>query len=1147
MNGRHSQLRSEDIISSLADLEGRQEAGTLQSIGDATVTQLKNELEAFLVQLRQPLSPDPFETEPGCRTATELVQALVREGSDGTLDPTANANTGIQGAELPLRHLGQYELLSKLGEGGMGAVYKARHLKLDKIVALKVLPPERTKDKSAVARFAREMRAVGKLDHPNIVRAMDAGEVDGTHFLVMEYVQGIDLSQLVRARGPLPVAEACELIRQAALGLDEAHELGMVHRDIKPSNQMLCTAGKRKPPVVKILDLGLALLSEAHAADAQGLTGTGQMMGTLDYMAPEQGGDSHVVDIRADIYSLGASLYKLLTGEAIYHGPQYQSNMQKLMALATQPAPPIQSRRAGIPDQLAASMHRMLDKSPSGRYATPKEVADALAPFCAGADLAALLSDANLAASTARDASLSVTDPLSSSDVRTDPPFEVPSLQCGTSLRDVNRFAERGATISRKPPRWLPLAIGGGGLAALLAGIILYWQTPHGTVRIEINDENITAQVDAKGVEIKKGDDKPIRLEPGDHGLRIKHGDLEFQTNKFVLAKGGAVALKIELLAGEVQVTRNGERLGISPVDDNTGFRVARTLELKEGDGRTVGPAAVEGFVPLFNQQDLSGWTAKRSATIEWRNENGTITGRNRAAHPNSAGQLVSQKQYKDFHFRCEVLAGSGVEPVIMFRNDDSLVKGKRRGYALTDPRPSSPVIAQGWGYGSLYADDFQVPPHQSRLASSIHKDLGIETGDWYLLEFIARGVTVEVRINGKQTAVYTSAAPALNKAGTITLRCGAGANLAFRNLQIKDLTATDSAPLSPASADHDRRAAEWVLSVAGTVRVNGQELDINAVESLPKEKFVLTMVRLVRNQLSDEGLAHLRHCKSLMVLDLAGSLVTDEHLAYFQGCKNLTFLRLQFAPVTDAGLAHFEDCKGLVNLDLTSTEVTDAGLVHFKDCKKLTVLCLDDARVTDAGLAHFQGCRDLFSLGLQGTRVTGTGLAYGKDWTKLSHLNLAGTEVTDTGLALLKDCKNLTNLTLDGSTKVTDTGLAHIGQLSRLWWLELNQTGLTDEGMSHLAQLKNLALVNLTGTKVTDAGLAHFKELKNLEGITLWDTQIGDASIDIIAGWTKLTHVRLQGTKVTAVGVNRLAEMLPKCRIEWDGGQIEPKKSPPT
>lgn len=169
--------------------------------------------------------------------AIERVAALVGKTSSGE-EPVPTVALGVlnpnQDESLPLETIREYKLLAKLGEGGMGAVYKALHTRLDKVVALKVLPEGRMRDGGSVARFQREMKAVGRLDHPNIVRAMDAGEEDGTHFLVMEYVEGADLSQLAKNIGPLPVADACEMVRQAAIGLQEAHEHGMVHRDIKP-------------------------------------------------------------------------------------------------------------------------------------------------------------------------------------------------------------------------------------------------------------------------------------------------------------------------------------------------------------------------------------------------------------------------------------------------------------------------------------------------------------------------------------------------------------------------------------------------------------------------------------------------------------------------------------------------------------------------------------------------------------------------------------------------------------------------------------------------------------------------------------------------------------------------------------------------
>jgi serine/threonine protein kinase len=280
--------------------------------------------------------------------------------------------------------LGSYELLQRLGSGGMGELFRARHLHLKKELALKVLSSRLTNDTEAALRFQRETEALGRLEHGHLVRATDAGVIDGVPFVVMELLDGMDLAKLTVQRGPWPVAEACAAMRQAALGLQHAHERGLVHRDIKPSNLLLTTAG-----VIKVLDLGLARLCMESTSGS--LTRPGSTMGTPDYIAPEQILDSHASDIRADLYSLGCSLFHLLTGEPVFGKLTHPTIARKHAAHLNEPPPDIRLRRPDVPPELAAVLARLLAKRPEDRYATPADVAAALEPFAAGARLASIL------------------------------------------------------------------------------------------------------------------------------------------------------------------------------------------------------------------------------------------------------------------------------------------------------------------------------------------------------------------------------------------------------------------------------------------------------------------------------------------------------------------------------------------------------------------------------------------------------------------------------------------------------------------------------------------------------------------------------------------------------------------------------------
>ncbi len=362
----------------------------------------------------------PCQRTSNRRTPRSLARELVRRKL-----LTAYQVEQIQAGQGRSLVLGNYVILDKLGQGGMGLVLKAEHRRMKRVVALKVLSPQVTRTPELLRRFQREVEAAAKLSHPNIVVAHDADEVGGTHFLVMEYVEGTDLSTLVKQRGPLPIDQALDYIVQAARGLEYAHQHGVIHRDIKPGNLLVSVVSRQlsvgaddrtitadhgqlttdhgQLTTLKILDMGLARVRSAGGQQDE-LTGSGQIMGTVDYMAPEQAVNTKRADQRADIYSLGITLWYLLTGRPAYPG---DSAVEKLMAHQNQPIPSLRSQRPAVSPTLDAVFAKMVAKTPEARYQTMTEV------------IAALESCRGTASNAAAD--LEATLDMSSPQVATDP------------------------------------------------------------------------------------------------------------------------------------------------------------------------------------------------------------------------------------------------------------------------------------------------------------------------------------------------------------------------------------------------------------------------------------------------------------------------------------------------------------------------------------------------------------------------------------------------------------------------------------------------------------------------------------------------------------------------------------------------------
>ena len=399
--------------------------------------------------------------------------------------------------------MGDYALLAKIGEGGMGQVFKAQHRRMNRVVALKVMSAAAMKDEAAIKRFQREVHAAARLEHPNIVTAYDSGEAGNVKYLVMQFVDGGDLSDLVKKNGPLPIERAANYVLQTARGLAFAHGEGVIHRDIKPANLLLDKKG-----IVKILDMGLARIENGD----DGLTATEQVMGTVDYMSPEQASNTKTADARSDIYSLGCTLWFLLTGKKAYDG---DSMIMRLMAHRDAPLPSLVKTRDDVPWALEQAFHKMIAKRADDRFQSMDEVVAALEPFAGGgtgsssggmgssighggapnAELSAFLKTVGPGpktqakpAASATNVAVDATAQFVKAEAETDPKSEIRS----PPNRGPAAKPQAKGSGGKSPPKNknLMLAGAGGGALLVLLGVWFIFRGPSGEeiARVQLPD-----------------------------------------------------------------------------------------------------------------------------------------------------------------------------------------------------------------------------------------------------------------------------------------------------------------------------------------------------------------------------------------------------------------------------------------------------------------------------------------------------------------------------------------------------------------------------------------------------------------------------------------------------------------------------------
>ncbi len=1048
-----------------------------------------------------------------------------------------------------LGRLGKYRVQKELGRGGMGAVYLAFDERLQRRVALKIMLPRAAANGSAKERFLREARAAAQIGSDHVVNIFEADEIAGVPYIALQYLQGYPLDEYLRRKGLPTLPQVIRIGRETALGLAAAHQLGFVHRDIKPANLWLEAPTGR----VKVLDFGLA--KPVVGADVTELTGSGAVVGTPSYMAPEQG-MGKPVDGRADLFSLGCVLYRLCTFRLPFEGPTV---MAILCALATEEPTPVEELNPAVPAPLADLIRRLLAKKPADRPPSAAAVAEELAAMTDG---------------TAEVLPTAVYVPMPLTGGSADAgPNAFADLTDADSDGDGDSDDLPPPNATRAKPRGSRSWLIGGILAAVLmvvaaGAIIIKITNKDGTVtEIKVPDG---AKIEVDGKAVPPVPKPPVppdpKVEPATPGTTLPATFKNEFGMEFVRVPKGTA-----WLGGE------GGNRGDAKVEFRSDFHLGK-YEVTQAEWE-----AVRGKNPSHFTRTGNG-----------RDEVKGVPDADLPRHP------VESVSWDDCRAFVAQLNGKVTEPGFVYRLPTAAEwEYACRGgpcerpasgfdYYLAEPGNAVTTAQANVGVAKTLKRTARVgsyPPN----ALGLH-DMHGNVREW--CDDAGRsddGIPHKVHRGGGwfNDAVYCRAVSRDSSPATLRLN-GIGLRLA-------------RVPAGGAAADPDRAAVEWLFARGAEFSYSaatgyrsvayGKKADLPAGAialhsfKLSKKEFAadadlerfrglrtLDTVVLVETGFSDAGCESLSAIPNLRKLYLSDTKITNDGLRRLGKVPSLVVLQLGGTKVTDAGLEHLVGLGALRQVLLYNTGVTDAGVkklaATLPDCKvewnggvidpfaadpdraaaewvlsigglvrvngrdegvkaaadlpreaiRLTGVFLDgNKQVTDAGLAAFKDCKGLTYLGLHGTPVTDAGLAAFKDCKGLTHLGLYNTQVTDEGLAAFKDCKGLTVLGL-GGTQVTDAGLAAFKDCKGLTLLNLGGTPVTDAGLAAFKDCKGLTHLYLEGTKVTDAGLAAFKELKGL------------------------TYLDVRKTGVTAKGATDFHAVVPGCKVEHDGGVIEPK-----
>ncbi|MBI1311729.1 SUMF1/EgtB/PvdO family nonheme iron enzyme [bacterium] len=1061
--------------------------------------------------------------------------------------------------EAPGAVLGQYKLVEKIGQGGMGSVWKALHLRLDKHVALKLLPASWTQDPALLSRFDREMKAVAKLEHPHIVRAMDAGEAAGHHYLVMELVEGSDLSAWVKKRGPQKVADACEMLRHAAQGLAHAHDNGLIHRDIKPSNLFLTKQGK-----VKILDLGLVRVQgDVEAGEAGTITGFGQIIGTPDYMAPEQWENTHAVDARCDLYALGCTLFYLLTGRPPYGETRYSTLVSKMKGHTVESIPDlITARREAIvgrpkldgdevTPEVNAIYQRLLAKDPAERFASATELVAALEPHSRSKIVAERSKDAASAAAPSAPASAATAASVSEAPADSGVvPFEPPSSillekPVASSASDPGPLAASSAVSaspapqidvaeepsargsrsrrgsSPPPRRKLLLGAAAAAVIVLLGVILITIKKPDGTeTKITVPDGTDVdlsqlppgSKIEVAAAPSSSGSEPSKPASAGWHGWpadapkpAIAPFDAdEARQHQEAWAKYLNVPVEYENSIGmKFRLIPPGEfTMGGTPAE------IAAALEV-EGD-KNLHPYIQSGgpqhLVTLTQPVYLGVYEVTQ---IEYEQVMGTnpshftpmgigkdlVAGIDTTTHP---VEMVSWNDAAEF---CAKLSQQEKFKPYYFRAGETITPLDGTGYRLPSEAEwefacRAGTITKYW-VGDKYDDLMRAGWFGENSGGRTHS-VGELKGNPFEL-YDVHGNVFEW-VDDWWDTTYRARLDdklTLNPTGSSTgaFRVVRGGEWYFDGSNCRSSRRYVGAP-------------DWRWSRTG-FRVS---LPVDAVRQALKVPGPAMARSEIANPESQISNPPSQISASLPPIDFAAERKAAERVLALGG-------RVQL--IDDKG-----QTVGLVDGQLPDSPFAIAS-VYLSDLPK----------VTDADLDVLRGCQRLRSLKLKFASIDGSGLANISHLRTLTELWLDGTKLNDAGLANVAPLKQLQVLSLDYADNVTDAGLAHLQDLVHLRTLILPTT-VTDNEIPVLSRLTELREVWVTSWDLTDAGVAQIiARNPNLERLMI---RIGNRTLGPLAATRKLRWVAISGDQLTPEGLRILQGLPTLDSIHFNSGMTD-------